>query len=102
MSWEQRQKILDAVQLGDRYELLGVIMSNEIQVMQLRDEIQKKVKERIDKNQREYILREQLKLIREELGEDTTVSDGDRFLEAVQKLKASREIKEKITEEIRH
>ena len=101
MSWEQRQKILDAVQLGDRYELLGVIMSNEIQVMQLRDEIQKKVKERIDKNQREYILREQLKLIREELGEDTTVSDGDRFLEAVQKLKASREIKEKITEEIR-
>ncbi len=101
MSWEQRQKILDAVQLDDRYELLGVIMSNEIQVMQLRDEIQKKVKERIDKNQREYILREQLKLIREELGEDTTVSDGDRFLEAVQKLKASREIKEKITEEIR-
>lgn len=101
MTWEQRQKILEAVQLDDRYELLGVIMSNEIQVMQLRDEIQKKVKERIDKNQREYILREQLKLIREELGEDTTVSDGDRFLEEVRKLKAPKEIKEKITEEIR-
>lgn len=101
MTWEQRQKILEAVQLDERYELLGVIMSNEIQVMQLRDEIQKKVKERIDKNQREYILREQLKLIREELGEDTTVSDGDRFLEEVRKLKASKEIKEKITEEIR-
>ena len=101
LGWEQRQKLLEAVRLGERYELLGVIMSNEIEIMQLRDEIQRKVKERIDKNQREFILREQLKLIREELGEDTTVSDADRFLEEVQKLKAPREIKEKITAEIR-
>ena len=100
MSWEQRQKILDAVQLDDRYELLGVIMSNEIQVMQLRDEIQKKVKERIDKNQREYILREQLKLIREELGEDHTQTDAEQFLEEARKLQASEEIREKIIKEI--
>ena len=57
LEFEQRQQLLEAVSLNDRYELLGVIMSNEIEIMHLRTEIQNKVKERIDKNQREYILR---------------------------------------------
>ena len=89
LGFEQRQQLLEAVSLDDRYELLGVIMSNEIEIMRLRTEIQNKVKERIDKNQREYILREQLKLIREELGEDDTVSEADHFRQQAEDLKAS-------------
>ncbi|MBS6194210.1 MAG: endopeptidase La [Clostridiales bacterium] len=101
ISFETRQQLLDAVTLSERYELLGVIMSNEIEIMQLRIEIQNKVKERIDKNQREYIMREQLKLIREELGEDDTVSDADHFRQQAEELKAPKEIKEKIFKEIK-
>lgn len=101
LNYEQRQQLLEAISLEERYELLGVIMSNEIEVMQLRMEIQSKVKERIDKNQREYILREQLKLIREELGEDDTVSDADHFRQQAETLKAPKEIKEKILKEIK-
>ncbi|UWP60588.1 endopeptidase La [Ruminococcus gauvreauii] len=101
LPYEQRQKLLEAVTLAERYELLGILMTNEIEIMQIRGELQGKIKERIDKNQREYILREQLKLIREELGEDNTVSDADRFTEAAEKLKAPKEIREKILEEIK-
>jgi ATP-dependent Lon protease len=101
LSYEQKQQLLETISMNDRYELLGVIMSNEIEIMQLRQEIQTKVKERIDKNQREYILREQLKLIREELGEDDTVSDADRFLQMAEELKAPKEIKESIFKEIK-
>lgn len=101
LGYEQRQQLLEAVSLSERYELLGVIMSNEIEIMQLRTEIQNKVKERIDKNQREYILREQLKLIREELGEDDTVSEADHFRKQAEGLKASKEVKEKIFKEIK-
>lgn len=101
LEFEQRQQLLEAVSLSDRYELLGVILSNEIEIMQLRMEIQQKVKERIDKNQREYILREQMKLIREELGEDDTVSDADHFQAEAEALKAPKEIKEKIFKEIK-
>ncbi|NCB93219.1 MAG: endopeptidase La [Clostridia bacterium] len=101
LSYELRQQLLEAVSLNDRYELLGVIISNEIEIMQLRMEIQTKVKERIDKNQREYILREQLKLIREELGEDDTVSDADHFMQQAEELEAPKDIKEKIFKEIK-
>ncbi len=101
LNYEKRQQLLEAVALNERYELLGVIMSNEIEVMQLRTEIQNKVKERIDKNQREYILREQMKLIREELGEDDTVSEADHFLEQARELKAPEEIKDKLFKEIK-
>lgn len=101
LGFEQRQQLLEAVSLEDRYELLGVIMSNEIEIMRLRTEIQNKVKERIDKNQREYILREQLKFIREELGEDDTVSEADHFRQQAEELKASEEVKDKIFKEIK-
>lgn len=69
--------------------------------MNIKEEIQRKVKERVDKHQREYILREQLKLIREELGEDSTVSDAEEFENALKKLKAPKEVKEKLEKEIK-
>lgn len=101
LPYEQRQQILEAVSLSSRYDLLGVLMNNEIEVIKIRNELQARIKERIDKNQKEYILREQLKLIREELGEDTTFSDADRFQEELAQLEAAPEIKEKIAEEIK-
>ena len=97
--YEQKQKVLEAVELKERCELLCSIMENEIQIMQIKIEIQEKVKERIDKNQREYIMREQMKLIREELKEDN-VNEADQFEEELKKLKASKEVKEKIQKEI--
>ncbi len=100
MKYEDKQKILEAVSLEDRYETLGMILSNEIEIMQIRIDLSNKVKERVDKNQREYILREQMKVIREELGDQDTVSEADRFKEQTAKLKASKEVKEKINKEI--
>ena len=97
--YEQKQKVLEAVELKERCELLCSIMENEIQIMQIKIEIQEKIKERIDKNQREYIMREQMKLIREELKEDN-VNEADQFEEELKKLKASKEVKEKIQKEI--
>lgn len=101
IGYEHRQKLLEAVDISDRYELLGVILSNEIEVMQIRADLQKRIKERIDKNQREYILREQLKVLKEELGEDNVRSEIERFREAAEKLHAPKSVKEKILEEIK-
>ena len=100
MKYEDKQKILEDASLEDRYETLGMILSNEIEIMQIRIDLSNKVKERVDKNQREYILREQMKVIREELGDQDTVSEADRFKEQTDKLKASKEVKEKIYKEI--
>ena len=100
MKYEDKQKILEAVSLEDRYEVLGLILTNEIQIMEIRMELNKKVKERVDKNQRDYILREQLKVIQEELGDGDTVSEADQFREQAEKLKASKEVKERIYKEI--
>jgi len=86
--------------LEERYEVLGGILGSEIEVMQIGRDLQKKVKARIDKNQREYILREQLKLIREELGEDNSADVADEFKKKLQELSASDEVKEKISKEI--
>lgn len=101
ISYEQRQKLLEAVDISERYELLGVILSNEIEVMQIRADLQAKIKEHIDKNQREYILREQLKVIKEELGEDNVRSEIERFRDATEKLHAPKRVKDKILEEIK-
>ena len=100
LSYQNKQKILEALTLEERYEVLGAILENEIEIMQIGRDLQKKVKARIDKNQREYILREQLKLIREELGEDNTADDADEFKKKLQKLQAGYEVKEKIGKEI--
>ena len=77
--YEDKQKLLETVTLSDRYELLCAQMNKEIEVLRFKRELQEKVKARVDKNQREYLLREQLKVIREELGEDTAGSDAERL-----------------------
>lgn len=95
-----RQELLDEVDFWQRYERLMLLLMNEIHIIGIKDDLQMKVKERIEKNQREYILREQMKLIREELGEDHTVTDAQEFEKAVKKLKAPKEVKEKLRREI--
>ncbi|MGI6018762.1 MAG: endopeptidase La [Marvinbryantia sp.] len=97
--YEQKQAVLEAVDLQERCELLLTLMAKEIDILQLRRELQEKVRERIDKNQREYFMREQMKLIREELKEDN-VNEADVFLEELSKKKASEAVKEKIRKEI--
>lgn len=100
LSYQNKQKILDAVSLEEQYEVLGAILTSEIEVMQVAKELQKKLQVRIDKNQREYILREQLKLIREELGEDGAAGNIDEYRRQLGELQASDEVKEKISKEI--
>lgn len=98
--YTDQQEILQETDFWKRYEKLAFKLVNEVQIMDIKEEIQRKVKERVDQHQREYILREQLKLIREELGDDTTVSDAEEFENALKKLKASKEVKEKLQKEI--
>lgn len=95
-----QQEILGKVDFWERYETLAFKLVNEVQVMDIKDELQQKVKERVDKHQKEYILREQLKLIREELGDDSTLSDAEEFEKAAKNLKAPKEVNEKLKKEI--
>ena len=101
LPYERRQIILEAISVEEQYEALGILLTNETEVMAIRKELQEKIRERVDQNQKEYLLREQLKVIREELGEDTTLSDIDNFREATKKLKAPKEVKDKLYEEIK-
>lgn len=100
LDYRELQEILEELDFDRRYELISFKLVNEMQIMNIRDEIQMKVKERVDKHQREYILREQLKLIREELGEDTTISDAEEFAQKTEALDAPDEVKEKLKKEI--
>lgn len=100
LDYTELQELLEEPDVLKRYELLAFKLVHEMQIMDIKEDIQNKVKERVEKNQREYILREEIKLIREELGEDNTVSDAEEFQAAVEKLKASKEVKEKLTKEI--
>lgn len=100
LRYEQKQELLEASDLTLRYEVITRILGNEIEVLRIRKEFQEEVKARVDKNQKEYILREQMKLIRDELGEGDSASDADHYLETLSKLKASKEVKDKIKKEI--
>ena len=95
-----QQEILGKVDFWERYETLAFKLVNEVQIMDIKDELQQKVKERVDKHQKEYILREQLKLIREELGDDSTLYDAEEFEKAAKNLKAPKEVNEKLKKEI--
>ncbi len=96
----EKQKILDAVSMTERYEVLMALLLKEIEIIAIKNDFQAKVKAHVDKNQKEYLLREQMKVIREELGEDNTESDADHFMDALGKIKADKEVKEKIKKEI--
>ena len=100
VSYEEKQKILEAMTLTERYEVLMALLLKEIEITAIQNEFQSKVKERVDKNQKEYILREQMKLIREELGEDNTESDADEYQKALDALDADQEVKNRIKKEI--
>ncbi len=101
LNYTDQQELLSETDFWKRYEKLAFRLVNEVQIMDIKEEIQRKVKERVDKHQREYILREQLKLIREELGEESTISDAEEFESALKKLKAPKEVKEKLQKEIK-
>lgn len=94
------QEILNEDDLDKRYEILAYLIANEIEVLSLKEKIQGKVKEHMDQHQKEFILREQMKVIREELGEDNVSLDAEEFEAATEKLKASKEVKEKLMKEI--
>ena len=96
---KQKQVILEEDEIIQRGEKLLVTLAEEIEIYQIRKEIQEKIKEKVDKNQKDYILREQMKVIREELGEGSE-AEADEFEEKVEKLDASEEVKEKIRKEI--
>lgn len=98
----EKQKILDAVSMTERYEVLMALLLKEIEIIAIKNDFQAKVKAHVDKNQKEYLLREQMKVIREELGEDNTELDADHFAEALGKIRADKEVKEKIKKEIDH
>lgn len=99
-SYTEQQKLLEELDIKKRYEKLCSELTDEIQIIDVKKEIQKKVKERVDRHQREYILMEELKVIRQELGEDSGISDAEEFEEAAAKLEAPEEVKEKLKREI--
>lgn len=101
LSYTEYQELLEETHTMRRYDMLAYKVVNEIQVQNIKEELQEKIRERVDKNQREYILREEMKLIREELGDDNTLSDADEFKQACDGLKAPKEVKEKIEKEIK-
>lgn len=100
LSLEEKQSILGDLDIKSRFHRISVILQEEIEIIQYRKKFQVKVKEKVDLNQKEYLLREQLKVIREELGETNTVSEAEEYLEKVRKLKAPKEVKDKIKAEI--
>lgn len=95
-----RQQVLEAVPVSERYEVICEILLNEIEIAKIKTELSQKIKGRVEKNQKEYLLREQLHYIKEELGEEGSFSDADQFEEELEKLQASEEIKAKIKKEI--
>lgn len=100
--WEYtvKQQVLDQVYLTGQYEQIVSILLTEIEVFQVKKEFQSKVKAAIDKNQKDYILREQMRIIREELGEDNPMSDANELKEKLASLKAGKEVKDRIAKEI--
>ena len=95
-----KQKVLEAVSLSERYDVICEILVNEIEVARIKTDLAQKIKGRVDKNQKEYLLREQLRYIKEELGEEGSLSDAEQFEESLSKLEASDEVKAKIKKEV--
>lgn len=96
----KKQEILETLSISQRVEEVALVLSNEINMATIKSDMAAKVKERIDKHQKEYVLREQMGFIKEELGYGNKKSDIDKYEEAVKKLKADKAVKEKILSEI--
>lgn len=99
-SFEQKQGLLETTDLREQAEMMITLLLNESQIAAIRSQLAVKVKEKVDKNQKDYILREQMSAIREELGDKDPYSDVEQFEQALEKLKADKEVKEKIRKEI--
>ncbi len=95
----QRMEILGALKVRERFEKLGVMLTNEVDMVRIKTELAQNIKKRVEKNQKDYILREQLEVIQQELG-GGELSDAERFESQLQELQASDEVKEKIQREI--
>ena len=101
VGYQNKQKILDKAALSERYQELLKLMFEEMEITELKNDFQSKVRERVDKHQKEYILREQMGLIREELGEDNTDSEIEDYRRQLKQLEASKEVKRRIEKEIK-
>lgn len=100
LTWQSRQHLLETTSMTEQYEMLATVLEQEISIAAIRRDLQTKVKARIDKNQREYFLREQLKQIREELGEDSSTDDADEYRRQLSELDAPEEVIARIRKEI--
>lgn len=100
LSVADKQQILGAISVRERFTVLTGILTKEVEVIRIKNNLARDIRGRIDKNQRDYILREQMQYIKEELGENNTDSDVEQFLAEVEKLKAKPAVKEKIRKEI--
>ena len=100
MQFADRQRLLETETVDDRFITLMTILQREVNVLDIKTNIAKQIKERVDKNQKEYVLREQLRVIKEELGDGSTATEEEKYRDAVSHLKASKEIKDKILKEI--
>lgn len=98
---DKKQEFLEERDVSAQSQMLMGILIEESEISDIRNEITEKVKKNVDKNQKDYLLREQQKVIRKELGEEDIVSDADKYMEKCDKLNASKEVKEKISKEIR-
>ncbi|MDE6601763.1 MAG: endopeptidase La [Lachnospiraceae bacterium] len=101
LSVADKQKILSAISVRERFLILTGILTREVEVIRIKNDLAKDIRQRIDKNQRDYILREQMQYIKGELGENNMDSDVEQFLAEAEKLKAKPEVKEKIRKEIK-
>ncbi len=100
LSFDKKQSVLSAVDLEERFDTLSSILANETEIAKVRTELTERIKGRVEKNQKEYLLREQMQFIKEELGEGNSFSDASQFEEELEKLKADKEVKDKIRKEI--
>lgn len=100
LDYKVRQELLECSYVSHLYERVVYYLMREIEVIKIKRDYQAKVKANIDKNQRDYVLREELRVLQEELGDEYTGSDADTYLEQLEKLEADKEVKEKIKKEI--
>ena len=100
LTYDKKQRVLESIEVGARYDEMIKILAKEIEIGKLKNKLSEVVKGKVEENQKEFLLREQLKYIRKELGEDQEGSDVDNFEVALGKLKAPKEVKDKILKEI--